>query len=301
MAYGTPDTLDQVEAYYTHIRGGRTPSPASVAELRARYERIGGRTPLLDITRDTASRLERELTDLTGSPHRVYLGMKHWHPYIEEAVRAMAADGVARATAIVLAPHYSRMSVGGYAKAIDLALASLDDAMDVRVVERWHDRPEFVEMMAELVRRGLERFPPDVRDRVVTIFTAHSLPVRIRDWNDPYESELLASSAAVARAAGITEWRFAWQSAGQTQEPWLGPDILEYLGTLRREGVRHVLQVPIGFVAEHLEILWDIDREARSRAEELGMVHHRTELPNASDALVHTLAAAILAAEGVAA
>ena len=297
MAYGTPDTLDAVEPYYTHIRGGRTPSPEAVANLRARYERIGGTTPLLDLTRAVQDRLtERFAAD--GDPRRVYVGMKHWHPYIAETVAAMAADGVRRATALVLAPHYSRISIGGYRKYLEQANAELAAPVDLNLVERWGAEPEFIAMMASLVRDGLQPFGGS---DVTVVFTAHSLPVRIREWQDPYEAELLESSRLAAEAAGISGWRFAWQSAGATGEPWIGPDILEYLATLAAEGVRNVLQVPIGFVADHLEVLYDIDVEARDRAAALGLKLRRTRLPNADPRFIDVLAAVIRRAESVAA
>ena len=295
MAYGTPDTLDAVEPYYTHIRGGRTPSPEAVANLRARYERVGGTTPLLDLTRAVQERLTRRFA-ADGDPRRVYVGMKHWHPYIAETVATMAADGVRRATAIVLAPHYSRISIGGYRKYLEQANAELASPVEVRVIERWGAEPEFIAMMAALVREGLEPFHGD---DVTVVFTAHSLPVRIREWEDPYEAELLESSRLAAEAAGISSWRFAWQSAGATGEPWIGPDILEYLVTLAAEGVRNVLQVPIGFVADHLEVLYDIDVEARDRAASLGMHLRRTRLPNADPRFIDVLAAVIRRAESV--
>lgn len=296
MAYGTPETPEQVLPYFTHIRGGRTPSPEAVERLRTKYERVGGATPLLAITNDTARALEQSL-ETAGTPRRVYVGMKHWHPYIGDVLQRMADDGVERFTAIALAPHYSRISIGGYRKAIDEGSAKAGKSFDVTFVERWHDRPEFIEMMAALVSDALTQFPADVRDSVTVVFSAHSLPVRIREWNDPYESELLDSSRRVAESLGLKDWRFAWQSAGETGEPWLGPDILDFLETLHAEGVRNVLQVPIGFVAEHLEILWDIDYEARTKAQELGMTLHRTALPNASAPLVRAVAAAITAAD----
>lgn len=296
MAYGTPETPDQVEPYYTHIRGGRTPSPDAVERLRTKYEKVGGATPLLVITRDTATALERALAD-AGAPRPVYTGMKHWHPYIADVLATMANDGIESFTAIALAPHYSRMSIGGYRKYIEEGAAKLGRDFDMTFVERWHDRPEFIQMMSALVRDGLRQFDDSVRDDVTVVFSAHSLPQRIRTWNDPYESELLDSSRRVAASVGLRNWRFAWQSAGETADPWLGPDILDFLETLHAEGARNVLQVPIGFVSEHLEILWDIDYEAKTKARELGMTLHRTALPNASEPLVQTVAAAILAAE----
>lgn len=300
MAYGTPDTLDQVEPYFTHIRGGRQPSSEAVAGLRRRYELVGGRTPLLEITQRTARALETVLNgagDSGAPPRPVYVGMKHWHPYVGDVMKQMQTDGIERITAITLAPHYSRISLGGYRRAMDEAQTALGSAFDVTFIERWHAQPEFIDMMAGLVRDGLQQFDQTERDSVLTVFSAHSLPVRIREWNDPYEQELLESSAATARAVGLSDWRFAWQSAGETGEPWIGPDILEYLETLYAEGVRNVLQVPIGFVSEHLEILWDIDHEAKEKARELGMTLHRTELPNDSPAMVRALAAVVTAAD----
>ncbi|MDQ6885925.1 MAG: ferrochelatase [Gemmatimonadota bacterium] len=295
MAYGTPETPDQVEPYFTHIRGGRAPSPESVSRLRERYRRVGGRTPLLDITRQVATALQDDL-DRSGCRQKVYVGMKHWHPFIGEVMREMSESGVTQLTAIALAPHYSRISIGGYRRAIDEAQRELPAPLSVALVERWHAEPAFLDMMATLVREGLARFPASERRSVLPVFSAHSLPERIRSWNDPYEQELLESSAAVADRVGVTDWRFAWQSAGETGEPWIGPDIVEYLETLHAEGVRSVLQVPIGFVSDHLEIYWDIDVEAKEKAAELGMKLERTELPNARPDFVRVLADVVRAA-----
>ncbi|MDE3127469.1 MAG: ferrochelatase [Gemmatimonadota bacterium] len=288
MAYGTPGRLEDVEAYFTHIRGGRTPSPESVQNLRARYERIGGATPLLQLTEDVRAGLEAALAR-AGEPRRVYMGMKHWHPYVAETVQTMHAAGVRRLTAVVLAPHYARMSVGGYRKALDEKLAELGNPMEVRFVDHWYERPDFVAFMAGLVREGLARFPEPARKSVTVVFTAHSLPERIRTWNDPYEAQLQESAELVARAAGLPGFRRAWQSAGGTGEPWIGPDILDFLDTLKAEGVTRVLQVPIGFVSDHLEVLYDIDIEAREKAKELGMTLERTRLPNADPGFIEVL------------
>ena len=295
MAYGTPDTLHQVGEYFAHIRGGRQPSAEAIANLRARYERIGGTTPLLRVTRELASRLEASLA-AAGQPARVYVGMKHWHPYIADTMRAMRDDGVRDVTAIVLAPHFSRLSVGAYRHEVEETQRTLGEPFDIHFVERWHMVPEFLEMMETLVRDGLAHFPSESREQVAVVFTAHSLPIRIREWSDPYENELLESSRAVAERLALPDWRFAWQSAGGTTEPWIGPDILDYLDTLHAEGVREVLQVPIGFLSEHLEVLYDIDVEATGKAESLGMTLRRTELPNAGAALVRALGAVVQSA-----
>ncbi len=294
MAYGTPQSPDQVEDYFTHIRGGRRPSLEAVEHLRERYIRVGGKTPLLEVTREVAQKLQARL----GPHYKVYFGMKHWHPFIADVVARMASEGIRRMIAIPLAPHYSRISIGGYRKAVEEAQERLGGQPEVVFVESWHRNELFRNMMARLVHEGLAQFPAEVRDEVTVVFSAHSLPERIRMWDDPYERELLDSCAGVAGRVGLRDWRFSFQSAGSTGEPWLGPDIVDYLEQLHAEGRRYVLQVPIGFVSDHLEILWDIDIEARQKAAELGLVFHRTRLPNADDQFIDVLASIALNPEG---
>lgn len=297
MAYGTPETLEDVPAYFTHIRGGRRPSDEAIADLERRYRAVGGATPLRDITEAVRTGLEAELAR-RGDPTPVYVGMKHWHPYIADTVREMSLAGVRHITALALAPHYSRMSVGAYRHAVEEAAAALGAPMDVTFVDAWYEEPSFVELMAGRVDRVAAEMREAGVDPLV-VFTAHSLPIRIREWNDPYEAQLLESARLVAARLGIADFRFAWQSAGGSREPWIGPDILEYLATLRDEGVKGVVQVPIGFVCDHLEILYDIDVEAKQRAAELGMRLERTELPNADPAFIRSIADVISrAAEG---
>jgi ferrochelatase len=288
LAYGTPETPDQVEPYFTHIRGGRPPSPESVAHLRHRYEAVGGRTPLTALTEAVRAGVAAGL-GAAGHDVPVYVGMKHWTPWIAEAVQRMAADGIGRAACVVLAPHYSRFSVGGYQRYLFEGMHKHGVRLDVDFVEQWHLHPGFLDLMATLVRDELAHFPAEQRADVTVVFSAHSLPERIRTWDDPYERQLLDSAHAVAERAGVRDVRFAWQSAGSTGEPWIGPDILDYLETLAAEGVRTVLQVPIGFVSEHLEILYDLDIEARQKAEALGITYRRTRLPNARPDFVAAL------------
>jgi len=292
MAYGTPESPDQVEDYFTHIRGGRKPSPEAVEHLRERYRLVGGKTPLLKITNEVAAKLQDRL-DADRDHYRVYAGMKHWHPFIGDVMDTMAADGVRRVVAFALAPHCSRISLGGYRKAVEEAQARLGNPFDIPYVKCWHHNPQWRAMMAGLVREGLEQFPQDVRESVTVVFSAHSLPERIRTWDDPYERQLLESSGAVADLAGVRLWRFAFQSAGNTGEPWIGPDIVAYLEELHNEGVSNVLSVPIGFVADHLEILYDIDIEAQEKARELGMTLYRTQMPNARPDFIDTLASVV--------
>lgn len=287
MAYGSPETPDEVEPYFTHIRAGRKPSPEAVEHLRRRYDSVGGRTPLLELTGRVREALARQL----GA--NVYIGMKHWHPFIGDVVPRIAEDGVEELTALAMAPHYSRISIGGYQRALDEAVSRLDRPLRVRMVEQWHMNPLYLSFMASRVRESFEQWPASQRSQIVTVFSAHSLPARIRKWQDPYEAQLLESCRAVATQAGVDHWRFAWQSAGATDEPWLEPDIVEVIEELHAGGTRHVLSVPIGFVSDHLEILYDIDREARGAAERRGMTLHRTRMPNDDPAFIRALASVV--------
>jgi len=289
LAYGTPESLDDVEPYFTHIRGGRKPSPEAVANLRERYRLVGGRTPLKDLTFATADKLQARLDAEAPGRYRVYVGMKHWHPFIAETMPHIAADGVRDVVALVLAPHYSRMSVGGYRRYVDEANATLEQPLQITFIERWHDHPGFRRLIADRIVAARAELPPDLRDQALTLFSAHSLPERILSWNDPYPNELRESAAGIAGLLGLTDWRLCYQSAGMTGEPWLGPDILDYLEELHSEGVRAVISAPFGFVADHLEVLWDIDREAQDKAAELGMELRRIRMPNADDEFVDVL------------
>jgi len=273
MAYGSPDTLDDVPAYYADIRGGRPIAPERLAELVERYRRLGieRSNPLNEITERTRAALEREIG------LSVYTGMRHWRPRIAEAAERALAGGADAIVGLVLAPHYSAMSIGAYRRALETALA---DRADLRFVERWGTDPGFIRFLADRLRG------PDAH----VVFTAHSLPARILDEGDPYEQELLESSRLVAEAAGIEDWSFAYQSASPTGEPWLGPDIVEHLDALVARDVERVLVYPIGFVSDHLEIRWDIDTEARERAAELGVTLERIEMPNDDPAFVAVLA-----------
>ena len=287
MAYGTPAGPDDIAPYYTHIRGGRTPSPEKVAELTARYEAIGGLSPLLEITRTVADALQAA----AGVP--VYMGMKHWHPFIDATVARMHADGVTGGAGIVLAPHYSRISVGAYIKTAKETIGRLGGPQ-LRFVEWWHLHPLFITALAGRVRAALARLdasPGAQVPKAHVIFTAHSLPKRIAEFQDPYPLQLVESAKAVAQAAGVTRWSFAFQSASATGEAWLGPDVLDALRDLRTKDVHDVAVCPIGFVADHLEVLYDLDVEARRLANELGMRLVRTESLNASPEFVAVLAA----------
>jgi ferrochelatase len=273
MAYGSPERLSDVPAYYSDIRGGRPIAPEHLADLVERYRRLGieDSSPLNAITEQTRAALEAEL-DLP-----VFTGMKHWTPRIADAAEAALAAGAEEIVGLVLAPHYSALSVAGYRDQLERAL---DGRGELCFVESWHDEPGFVGLLAERVR-GTDAH---------VVFTAHSLPERILAAGDPYRDQLLETSRLVAEAAGLTEWSFSFQSESPTGEPWLGPDILDHLDSLRRQGVEHVLVCPVGFVSDHLEIRWDLDVEAREKAAELGLRLERIEMPNADPQFVRTLA-----------
>ena len=280
MAYGSPERLEDIPAYLADIREARPISDEAVEELTERYRRIGGRSPLDEITEAQRSALERAL----GMP--VFVGMKHWEPRIADAVKAALEGGATTIVGLVLAPHYSRMSIGAYRRLFEEAAAG---RVETTFVESWHDEPGFVELLADRVR-GTDAH---------VVFTAHSLPARILESGDPYRDQLLETSRLVAERAGVARWSFAFQSASATGEPWLGPDILDELDRLHGEGVRRVLVAPVGFVSDHLEILWDLDVEAAERAEQLGLELRRIESLNDDPAFVAGLAELVRSAASV--
>jgi ferrochelatase len=271
MAYGSPSRPEDIRPYLEDIREGRRVSDEAVEELTERYRRIGGRSPLDEVTERQRAALERE----TGIP--VYLGMKHWRPRIAEAADRAIEDGATRILGLVLAPHYSRLSIAGYRERLEAGLAGRAELV---FVESWHDHQPFLDVLAGRVR-GTQAH---------VVFTAHSLPERILAMGDPYRDELLRTAELVAARAGLERWSFAFQSESATGEPWLGPDILPHLEELYAGGVQRVLVAPIGFVSDHLEILWDIDVEAREKAAELGLELDRIESLNDDPAFIRSLA-----------
>jgi ferrochelatase len=277
MAYGSPERLEDVPAYYADIRGGRLVRPELLADLTERYRSLGigqGPNPLNEITELTRAALEREL-DLP-----VFTGMKHWEPRIAAAADRALATGARTVAGLVLAPHYSRLSIAGYRERLEDALAG---RAGLAFVDSWHDDPALIDFLAARVT-GTDAH---------VVFTAHSLPARALDGGDPYEQQLLETSALVAERAGLHEWSFSYQSESETGEPWLEPDILDHLEDLRGRGVTSVLLCPVGFVSDHLEILWDLDTAARRRAAELGLALERIEMPNADAAFVRVLAGVV--------
>jgi ferrochelatase len=271
MAYGSPERLADVPAYYADIRGGRPIKPEHLDDLVERYRKLGieDESPLNAITEQTRAALERELGDVP-----VFTGMKHWTPRIADAAERALAAGAHTVVGLVLAPHWSELSIAGYRDQLESALAG---RAELAFVDSWHDEPGFVDVLAQRVR-GTDAH---------VVFTAHSLPARAEPV---YKEQLLETSRLVAERAGVDDWTFSFQSESPTGEPWLGPDILEHLETLHERGVLKVLVCPVGFVADHLEIRWDLDREAAEKAEELGIDFARIEMPNADPGFVTALA-----------
>ncbi|MFL6012217.1 MAG: ferrochelatase [Gaiellaceae bacterium] len=280
MAYGSPERLDDVPAYYADIRGGRPIRPEHLDDLVDRYRRLGieQESPLNAVTEQTRGALEREL----GMP--VFTGMKHWTPRIADAAERAVAAGADTVVGLVLAPHYSELSIAGYREQLEHALGRRAQLL---FVDSWHDEAGFVDLLADRVR-GTEAH---------VVFTAHSLPARAEPV---YGEQLLETSQLVAERAHLAEWSFAYQSESPTGEPWLGPDILDHLDELHARGVRNVLVCPVGFVADHLEIRWDLDHEAAERARKLGTEFARIEMPNAEPRFVAVLAGLVRRSLGVA-
>ena len=287
MAYGTPRNLEEVEAYYTDIRHGRPPPPDLLEELQDRYRAIGGRSPLLQITRAQAQGIAERLGI------EAYVGQKHAQPFIHDAINNMNEKHVERAVGLVLAPHFSTMSIGDYARRARRAAEEVGWTGRLDMVTSWHLEPGYIAFLAREVRRSLESLGDRAAEDVVVLFTAHSLPERILQANDPYPEQLAATAEAVAQQAAIPRWEVGWQSAGRTDTPWLGPDVLEILPRLAARGARGVVICPCGFVADHLEVLYDIDIEARKAAADLGIDLARTTSPNDDPAFLDTLASIV--------
>ncbi len=282
LAHGAPERLEDIEPYLSLVRGGRALAPYIVEEIRQRYALIGGSSPLLARTREQAEALDRKLAE-EGCPVKVYLGMRNWRPFIREALAEIRTDGVDRIVAICLAPQYSRMSVGLYFRRTQEAKQELGVRAEIAWTKSFHSHPLLVEAFAERLKPLLPC--PTV------LFTAHSLPERILEKGDPYDTEARATAKAVAERCGLADWDFAYQSQGMTEESWLGPTVESRIDQYARDGIRDVVLAPIGFVCDHVEILYDVDVLFRSYATERGVRLQRTESLNASTKFIATLAA----------
>lgn len=291
MSYGTPASGDEILPYYTDIRRGRAPTDEQLADLTARYNAIGGVSPLVARTESQRNALKRELDKIAPGEFHVQLGFKHSHPRIEDTVADLARQGFTHIIALVLAPHFSEYSVGQYISRVSKSAESF--AMTTTGITSWAVEPAFINFIATELEHKLDAISSSSTHPHV-LFTAHSLPQRIIDSGDPYPIELRSTACAVANQLGLTEgahWTIAWQSAGRTPEPWIGPDILTVIDELANAGECDGIVVSAcGFVADHLEVLYDLDIEARNRAEHLGLGFSRTNCVNDDSAVMSALA-----------
>lgn len=308
MAYGTPRNAEDIERYYTDIRGGRAPTPALIADLRRRYEAIGNRFPLLEVTRGQAEGLARALNRAgdRAVTFRAYVGMKHAPPFIGEAVAGMREDGIERAVGIVMAPHWSAMSVENYIDRVQAASTGQTEGPSFTFVRQWYDHPRFVRYLGSRVLQALDRLEPERAGTAAVVFSAHSLPLRTDGRGNTrclrcdvcqrscrYVEQLRHTADLVAARASLPSYLTAWQSAGQTPQPWWGPSLEDVIPKLAADGHTAVVVCACGFTADHLETLYDLDVEARTVAEEAGIGFARTEMPNADPSFVDVLAAVV--------
>jgi protoporphyrin/coproporphyrin ferrochelatase len=295
MAYGTPYKEEDIERYYTHIRHGRTPSPEMLEDLRQRYEAIGGISPLAKITIEQGEKLEQHLNSIQAEiEFKMYLGLKHIEPFIEDAVKQMHDDGIEEAVSIVLAPHFSTFSVKSYNGRAKEEAAKLGGP-EIVSVESWYDEPKFIKYWSDRVAKTFSDMPADERENAVLIVSAHSLPEKILQMGDPYPDQLRETADLIAGNANVKNYEVGWQSAGNTPEPWLGPDVQDLTRDLfEAHGYKAFVYVPAGFVSDHLEVLYDNDYECKKVTDEIGASYHRPPMPNAEPEFIDAMADVIL-------
>jgi protoporphyrin/coproporphyrin ferrochelatase len=292
MAYGTPNNLNEVESYYTHIRHGRKPTVDLLEDLKRRYRGIGGNSPLAKITRNQAKQLVLKLNNWFETHEFVmYLGFKHAVPFIEDAVQQMKNDGIEETISIILSPHYSIYSVKAYNDRAKNMSKKINGPV-IHAINSWYAEPKFITFWANQIKKIMLSI--DDLSQSIVIFSAHSLPERILLNGDPYPEQVAKTAQLIANKANIKSFSVGWQSAGRTEEPWLGPDIQELTRELyKQHGYRSFIYCPIGFVAEHLEVLYDNDYECKVVTDELGVNYYRPKMPNANDEFIEGLASAI--------
>ncbi|EAA0093261.1 ferrochelatase [Listeria innocua] len=290
MAYGTPYKDEDIERYYTDIRHGHKPSEEMIADLRGRYHAIGGLSPLAKITEAQAYGLEKALNDAQDEVEfKAYIGLKHIEPFIEDAVATMHKDGIEEAVSIVLAPHYSSFSVEAYNKRAKDAADKLG-GIHIQAINDWYKQPKFIQMWADRINETAKQIPADELIDTVLIVSAHSLPEKIKQHNDPYPDQLQETADLIFDKVAVPHYALGWQSEGKTGEPWLGPDVQDLTRELYgREKYKHFIYTPVGFVAEHLEVLYDNDYECKVVTDEVGAAYHRPPMPNADPEFLEVL------------
>jgi ferrochelatase len=294
MAYGTPGNVERMQCYLADIRGGRPMSEEFIKEFQHRYELIGG-SPLTRLTFAQAKKTSEALHQ-RGLDWPVYVGMRHWSPWIKDAVGQMYLHGIEECVAIVMAPHYSSLSIGRYQAKIDEAQQMYGTNIKFSLVNSWYEQPAFLQAVENHIRAGYEKFAPQDRDKVKLIFSAHSLPARLLKMGDPYDDQLQSNAKIIAERLGKVDWMFSYQSAGHSAEPWLGPQIEEVVVELAQQGYRYALAAPIGFVCDHVEILYDLDIEARQLGLEHGLQLERIESMNTDPLFIQAIVEAVIGA-----
>ncbi|KOO50895.1 ferrochelatase [Priestia koreensis] len=295
MAYGTPYKEEDIERYYTHIRRGRKPSDEALEDLRSRYEAIGGISPLAKITLEQATKLEKSLNEAQDDiEFTMYLGLKHIEPFVEDAVQQMVDDGITEAVSLVLAPHYSTFSIKSYNGRAQEMADKLGGPV-IHSIDSWYQEPAFINYWSTRVRDVFEAMSEEERQKAVLIVSAHSLPEKIIAQGDPYPQQLEETADMIAEAAGIKHYAVGWQSAGNTPDPWIGPDVQDLTRDLHEEhGYTSFVYTPVGFVAEHLEVLYDNDYECKVVTDEIGANYYRPEMPNAQDEFIDCLTTVVI-------
>ena len=295
MAYGTPYKEDDVERYYTHIRRGRKPTSEMLEDLRNRYEAIGGISPLAKITVEQAEKLEEHLNSIQDEiEFHMYLGLKHIEPFIEDAVKQMHEDGIKEAISVVLAPHFSTFSIQSYNGRAQEEAEKIGGP-EINCIESWYKEPKFIQYWTDQVRKILLEMTEEERNQAVFIFSAHSLPEKIIGMGDPYPDQLHETADVIAKNANIDHYEIGWQSAGNTPDPWIGPDVQVLTRTLFKEkGYKTFVYVPVGFVSDHLEVLYDNDFECKVVCDQLGANYYRPEMPNSQPEFIDALSTVVL-------
>lgn len=289
MAYGTPYKEDDIEPYYTHIRHGRKPSEEALQDLKDRYEAIGGISPLADTTKKQAEALVNKLNATQNDvEYELFIGLKHIDPFIEDAVESMSNHGIKEAVSVVLAPHYSDFSVGSYNK------RAKDEGekygIEIKSVESFYEQKPFIDFWIEAVKSSLKEIPELELPKTAVIVSAHSLPEKIKEHNDPYPDQLEETAALIKTNADLANVHVGWQSEGNTPDPWLGPDVQDLTRELYdTHGYKHFIYLPVGFVCEHLEVLYDNDYECKVICDEIGVGYHRPAMPNTDDRFIQAM------------
>ena len=295
MAYGTPYKEEDIERYYTHIRHGRKPSEEHLEDLKSRYKAIGGISPLAEMTKKQAQALEARLNEVQSEvEYKLYIGLKHIDPFIEDAVEAMVNDGIEEAVSIVLAPHFSTFSIKSYNGRAKETIEKLGSNMKLTSVESWYYEPKFIEYWKQAINAAFADMSEEEREKSCLIVSNHSLPEKIKEAGDPYEEQLIETARLIQEATDVKNVQVGWQSAGQTPEPWLGPDVQDFTRELFEEkGFNSFVYVPVGFVTEHLEVLYDNDYECKVVCEELGANYRRPPMPNTHPLFIDAMVDAI--------